>query len=324
MTILWILINFNIKQNHLIDVYILWVFSRYHWFSLSILTRLEMNSPIPYLISYSKSQILIQLQRCMELLWYSCSSCQHLLEELVTEKFLSCPGWVTSSFRGLTRYLLGQCCCGDFILDSINREESLGTGWTVYPPLSDKVYHSSIAVTDAIIALHALGLSSEGAAINFIVTTAIVGMTAWSSIFYWCEVFYHIFAVVSFIANSCRRNNPSVTRQRDAYNGAQSIIRGRSCYIPTPFWYFGHPEVYIIILPAFGLISHVISSSNTAILATKGWFCSDQYWNRWFCVWAHHMFVIGMSIETRTYFRVPQWLSQFQPLWRFFLVELNA
>lgn len=65
----------------------------------------------------------------------------------------------------------------------MNKEESLGTGWTVYPPLSDKVYHSSMAVTDAIIALHALGLSSEGAAMNFIITVSVVGMTAWSSIY---------------------------------------------------------------------------------------------------------------------------------------------
>lgn len=89
------------------------------------------------------------------------------------------------------------------------------------------------------------------------------------------------------------------------------------------FWYFGHPEVYIIILPAFGLISHVISASSGSVLDTKVWFCTDQHRNRWFCVWAHHMFIIGMSIETRTYFPVPRWWSLYLPQSRFFMTGID-
>ena len=109
------------------------------------------------------------------------------------------------------------------------------------------------------------------------------------------------------ITTTCWRNNTATPRQRVTHNGAKPILRRRPSYLPAPFWYFGHPEVYIIILPAFGLISHVISASNASVLVTKAWFCPNQHRHSWFCVWAHHMFVIGMSIETRTYFPAPQW-----------------
>jgi cytochrome c oxidase subunit 1 len=181
------------------------------------------------------------------------------------------------------------------------------TGWTLYPPLSEQ--YAGNGVDLAILALHILSVSSLIGAINFIVTIHRLrapGMT-WMRVplFVWTIDVYAWILVIVLPALSAGLTLLLLDRQAGTHF-FQPNEGGNALLFQHVFWFFGHPEVYVMILPVMGIISEIIPvfSRKPIFGYTAVVFSTVAIGFYSLLVWAHHMFTVGLATPLLGFFMI--------------------
>nr|AFQ31673.1 cytochrome c oxidase subunit I [Neospora caninum] len=193
------------------------------------------------------------------------------------------------------------------VTQSICSEFGSGLGWTMYPPLSTSLMVLNPEATDWIIGgLAVLGISSILSSINFLGTCVFMGSCAGAKnyiLYIWSIIFTALMLVFTLpiLTGGLVMILLDLHVNTEFYD---SMYSGDSVLYQHLFWFFGHPEVYILILPGFGVISQTLSmyscravfGGQSMILAMG---CISILGS---LVWAHHMMTVGLEVDTRAYF----------------------
>ena len=194
------------------------------------------------------------------------------------------------------------------ILASLVVDAGPGTGWTLYPPLSSSGHDSGSSVDLVISRLHVSGVSRLLGSMNFVATglgsrgpattLSRLRLLVWRVMLASLLLLLSL-PVLAAAVTMLLGDRHAHTGYFDVHGGGDPVLFSRL------FWFFGHPEVYVMILPAFGVVSsaRLTVSGQCELLGSTGMlWAMTSIGLVGVLVWAHHLFTAGLDIDTRAYF----------------------
>nr|YP_010393100.1 cytochrome c oxidase subunit I [Dicyathifer mannii]UPX89154.1 cytochrome c oxidase subunit 1 [Dicyathifer mannii] len=274
----------------------------------SVLMRLELSIPESVLGNSHLYNVLVTSHGLVMLFFFVMPMMMGGFGNWLFPLMLGVGDMAFPRMNGLSFWLIPSSMTLLFISAFV--EEGFGGGWTLYPPLSSNWAHSGPSTEFAILSLHIGGVSSILASINFL--TTMLGMRPGGMTIVRCTMLVLAVAITSFLLICAMpvlagALTMLITDRNFNTSFFDPAGLGDPMLFVHLFWFFGHPEVYILIIPGFGIISHVVkvgSGKEKLFGKIAMVYAMKSIGLLGFIVWGHHMFSMGINVDSRSYFSV--------------------